>query len=101
MHSTPPRRLKRRAVLSERIARPNAITTALKQLHKFTCQICHVEGFRQANGSPYAEAHHIIQLSEGVAGSLASDNIIVVCPTCHRKLHRALVTYSELDGRTI
>jgi hypothetical protein len=81
-------------VVSERIARPGAITDHLKKLHDFTCQICNERGFVQANGTRYIEAHHITELHRLLPGSFCSDNIIVVCANCHRKLHRAKVSYS-------
>jgi predicted HNH restriction endonuclease len=56
-----------------------------------------VSGFQQEGGTKYAEAHHIIELHQLIPGSYCSDNIIVVCPTCHRKLHYALVKYDILS----
>jgi hypothetical protein len=89
-------------VVSEQIARPGAITDHLKILHDNTCQICNEKGFVQANGTPYVEAHHIIALHKLLPGSYCSDNIIVVCANCHRKLHRAKVSYSmDVNGKVI
>jgi hypothetical protein len=87
--------------LSERVGRPNAITDYLKALHKHTCQICRQAGFAQSNGALYSEAHHIIPLHQLIPGSLLSDNIVIVCPTCHRKLHYAHVTYEGLDTQNV
>lgn len=91
----------KRISVSERVARPNAITDYLKRIQNYTCQICGVTGFKQRNGSLFIETHHIIALHEMVAGTHCSDNIIVVCPTCHRKLHYANVVYSPLSKRKI
>lgn len=84
----------RRRAVSEQIARPGAITDYLKQLHGYTCQLCGTSGFRQQSGALYAEAHHINELHLLLPGSYCSDNVVVVCPTCHRKLHYGVVSYS-------
>lgn len=83
----------RRHVVSEQIARPSIITDYLKELLEYTCQLCHERGFMQANGIPYIETHHIIELHKLIAGSYCSDNIVIVCANCHRKLHYANVRY--------
>lgn len=90
-----PRKQKR---ISEYISRPNAITDYLKKYRNFTCQLCGEIGFVQKNGTRYIEAHHIIEIHELLAGSLCSDNIIVLCATCHRKLHYAKVVYEVEDN---
>ena len=87
----------KRRVVSEQVARPGAITDYLKELLGYTCQLCGERGFLQANGVPYVEAHHITELHKLIAGSYCSDNIIIVCATCHRKLHFASVTYEATD----
>lgn len=91
---------KRRSI-SEQVARPGAITDHLKALCNYKCQLCHEAGFLQANGTQYVEAHHIIELHNLIPGSYCSDNIVVVCPTCHRKLHYADVSYSVSDDEVL
>lgn len=83
---------KRRQV-SEKIARPGLISEYLKRLVGYRCQLCGTEGFGQRNGSRYAEAHHIEELHLLIPGSLCSENMIVVCAICHRKLHFANIEY--------
>ena len=41
--------------------------------------------FKDKNGRPYLESHHIIWLAKGGADSI--DNTIALCPNCHRKMH--------------
>ena len=90
----------KRLVLSEQVARPGAIADYIKRIHNFSCQICGAPGFLQKNNNLYAETHHLTELHELLPGSYCSDNIIVVCPTCHSKLHYAKVTYLALaDNR--
>lgn len=91
--------ISRRSVISEQIARPSLISDYLKRLQGYTCQLCKEVGFMQSNGIRYIEAHHIVELNELIEGSYCSDNIIVVCANCHRKLHFAKVQYERLDGK--
>ena len=89
---------RKRITISEQIARPNVISDYVKKLQNYKCQICFDEGFLKNSGKQYAEAHHIVELHNLVPGSYCSDNIIVVCPTCHRKLHYAKVEYFSDDS---
>ena len=92
---------RKRISISEQIARPNAITDFLKRFQNYTCQICGEAGFLQNNGKNYVETHHIVELHKFIPGSYCSDNIVVVCATCHKKLHYALVNYVSVDERQI
>lgn len=56
------------------------------------CQVCGIAAFDRADGGKYVEAHHIEQLANQTVGNLCTDNVLVVCPTCHAKLHFANVT---------
>jgi hypothetical protein len=91
----------KKITVSEKVSRPNAITDYLKQLHNYKCQLCGILGFKQQNGSFFAEAHHVIELHKLIPGSYCSDNIIVVCANCHRKLHYASVIYESIDHKKV
>ena len=41
--------------------------------------------FKDKNGKPYLESHHVITLAEG--GPDAIFNTVAMCPNCHRKVH--------------
>ncbi|MFC1621238.1 HNH endonuclease, partial [Candidatus Omnitrophota bacterium] len=64
-----------------------AVTKALKRILKPICQVCNNECFEKRNGDKYIEAHHIKEISTTSIGSLCTDNIILVCPNCHREIH--------------
>ena len=51
------------------------------------CQDCHQPApfINKKTGEPYLEIHHIVPLSQG--GSDTIDNVIALCPNCHRKRH--------------
>lgn len=72
--------------------RGSGITTALKKILGAKCQICDWEGFvkrgiKNSRQEGFIEAHHITQISDKQRGSLCTDNIILVCPNCHREIH--------------
>jgi 5-methylcytosine-specific restriction endonuclease McrA len=93
-----PRKQKR---VSEYVSRPNVITDYLKKYRNFTCQMCGEAGFLQKNGTRYVEAHHIIEMHKLLPGSLCSDNIVVLCANCHKKIHYASVSYETGDTNNI
>ncbi len=50
------------------------------------CQLCESPApFKNKNGEPFLETHHIEWLSEG--GTDTIDNTVALCPNCHRKMH--------------
>ncbi|MFZ4858505.1 MAG: HNH endonuclease [Desulfuromonadaceae bacterium] len=51
------------------------------------CELCHNEApFRRvSNNMPYLEAHHITPIALGGTDDL--DNLLALCPNCHKKLH--------------
>jgi hypothetical protein len=49
------------------------------------CERCAQRGFLTARGEYYLETHHIVGVSE--RGPDTIDNIIALCPTCHRQAH--------------
>jgi hypothetical protein len=76
-----------RRFLASRYERPNRVTKVLKEQLGCTCQICSVEGFLMRNGRWYCEVHHLFHLAKQLPGSLSPRQLIIVCATCHRKLH--------------
>ena len=50
------------------------------------CDLCGKEApFKDKNGRPYLESHHVITLAEN--GPDAIYNTVAICPNCHRKIH--------------
>lgn len=50
------------------------------------CQWCKAEApFIDNYGEPYLEEHHVQELANG--GKDEIDNVVAVCPNCHRKIH--------------
>ena len=50
------------------------------------CQLCTEPApFKDKNGEPFLEAHHVVWLSKG--GDDTIENSTALCPNCHRKMH--------------
>lgn len=50
------------------------------------CQGCNEQApFYTKNGAPYLEVHHLYRRSDG--GPDHPDNVIAICPNCHRRAH--------------
>ncbi len=81
--------------------RGSAVTKALKSLLGAKCQICGWIGFKKKNGEDFIEAHHIVQLSERKEGSLCTENIILLCPNCHREIHYGKDFFFSQDSENI
>lgn len=78
------------------IQRPSDLRTAILNARGTECQLCKYSGFTKKDGSIYAETHHIIELNKHAPKTLQSWNILVLCPTCHMKMHYAEVHYKPL-----
>lgn len=51
------------------------------------CQGCEQEApFVTSTGEPFLEVHHLTRQSDG--GPDAPENVIAVCPNCHRRVHQ-------------
>lgn len=65
------------------------------QRENYTCELCGTTStFENKNGDEYFEGHHLIMynLSSQIKYKYSldtSDNIICLCPNCHRKIHYA------------
>jgi len=71
--------------------RPSRPRADLIDIVGTSCQVCGIDGFETAAGTKYVETHHLEHLSHHTTGNLCTDNVVVVCPTCHAKLHYAKV----------
>lgn len=69
-------------VVAEALFRANGICERCKNKAPF---------IRDNDASPYLEVHHIIPLAEN--GDDTLENVIVLCPNCHRQAHFGKKTY--------
>ena len=62
------------------------ISAYVKVRARGKCDLCrNAAPFVDVNQRPYLESHHIHWLSHG--GADAPDNMVALCPNCHRKVH--------------
>ena len=58
----------------------------VKRIAEGKCQMCGKEApFYDKDKVPYLEEHHVKRLADG--GSDTMDNVVAICPNCHRKVH--------------
>ncbi|HEX4000135.1 MAG TPA: hypothetical protein VHX65_16395 [Pirellulales bacterium] len=80
--------------------RPSAITRYVKRTRGSTCQLCESPGFVMRNGQRYCEAHHLFHLSKSPPPEcLGPEYLIILCPTCHRRMHYARVDEPIRQGQ--
>jgi 5-methylcytosine-specific restriction protein A len=76
----------RREVVSEVFDGDEIVSEYAKRRADGTCQLCNLPApFRDRNGEPFLEIHHIVPLEEG--GEDVVENVAALCPNCHRKMH--------------
>lgn len=63
------------------------VRAKILEIAKGRCECCAEEGFLTENGERYLETHHVVGVAE--RGPDTANNIVAVCPTCHRKAHFA------------
>ena len=82
-----------------RILRDTRLARIVKESHKYRCQICG-ETLKLGDGTPYAEAHHIIPLGKPHNGPDVRGNILCVCPNDHVLLDYGAIKLDadRLDG---
>jgi hypothetical protein len=73
---------RRSRVEEYRILRDTTLARTIKALHDNQCQICGT-ALSLADGSSYAEAHHIKPLGRPYNGPDTEGNILVLCPNHH------------------
>lgn len=67
------------------LVRNSKFSRLVKEKASYICEVCGEKPFTQKNGMPYAEAHHINELSKTKIDS--PTEMICVCPICHKVIH--------------
>ena len=76
----------KREVVSEVYERDQIVSEYTKRKADGICQLCNQPApFRNLDGEPYLETHHIDWLSKD--GKDLIENTVALCPNCHRKMH--------------
>ena len=75
-----------KVVTAKQRDRDEFVAVYTKKRAKGVCQLCGQPApFRDKQGSPYLESHHIVWLSNG--GEDTIENSVALCPNCHKKMH--------------
>lgn len=91
-NSHEPLALRRKQRVLESYERPSWVTNHVKQLRGDTCQLCKCPGFKKRDGTRYCELHHLFHLAKNPpADALSPKFLVVLCATCHRRIHYANV----------
>lgn len=76
----------RRKVTSSTYIRSTKVVKETRRRANGICQYCKQPApFRDSEGNPYLEVHHVIWLSRG--GEDSTDNTVALCPNCHTRMH--------------
>lgn len=65
--------------------RSTAIKLYAKKRSGGKCEACGCDAPFVTKSGPYLEVHHLTKLADG--GTDIPENVIAVCPTCHRRAH--------------
>ena len=68
--------------------RSDAIRLYAKKRANGKCEGCNELAPFETKSGPYLEVHHLIRLADG--GPDRPENVIALCPTCHRKAHYSI-----------
>jgi hypothetical protein len=95
--AVPPGRIE---ITTHRIIRDTPLARRVKQLHNFECQLCG-HSIELADGSRYAEAHHVQPLGEPHNGPDIVENIVCLCPNHHVELDYGTKSLSMSELRAV
>ena len=68
--------------------RSEAIKLYAKKRANGKCEGCDAESPFETKSGPYLEVHHLTRLADG--GADCPENVIALCPTCHRRAHYSI-----------
>ena len=75
-----------RRITSKTYVRDPYVAEYSKRRAAGVCQLCcNSAPFKDKDGEPYLESHHVIWLANGGADSI--ENTVALCPNCHRRMH--------------
>lgn len=78
--------------------RSTAIKLYTKKRANGICEGCEETAPFETKSGPYLEVHHLTRLADG--GADLPQNVIALCPTCHRRAHYSL-EYLEFNNKLI
>ena len=77
---------KKVTIKSQTAERSPYVAEFAKKVANGMCQLCGQPApFKDSDGTPYLESHHIVWLAQGGPDTIY--NVVALCPNCHRKMH--------------
>lgn len=78
----------------KRLDRNPSLARKVKAVHGYTCEVCglDMEALYGAPGKDFIESHHLVPVQELAGRVLMRDpktDFAVLCPNCHRMIHRS------------
>ncbi len=92
--------VRRNLIQTERIIRDTKVSSWVKYVHEYKCQICET-ALKIDDYEFYAEAHHLKPLGNGHNGPDVVENIICVCPNHHALLDLAVIHIEKSQLRYV
>lgn len=92
--------IQRQETTTNRIIRDTVLSRRIKQLHNYECQLCG-HTILLADGSRYAEAHHIQPLGAPHDGPDSPENLVCICPNHHAELDFGVRSLQLTDLRSV
>jgi len=83
---------------SSQVVRNDRLSSWVKQIHNWTCQMCAVR--IQTPAGAYAEAAHIRPLGTPHNGPDQTTNMLCLCPNCHKRLD-TFAQYVDESGQVV
>lgn len=62
--------------------------TVLKKTGRLACEVCNFESSEAYDVEGVIDAHHVVPLHKIGESVTTMDDLALVCPTCHRVLHK-------------
>jgi hypothetical protein len=90
----------RGVTIVSRIVRDTELARRIKGLHGQRCQICD-ETVRLADGTGYAEGHHLQPLGSPHDGPDVAENIVCLCPNHHAACDLGAIQLAASDLRSV
>lgn len=81
------------------LRRSSKYVSAVKEKYNFTCQACDFK--LKVNGRDIIEVHHLKPLSQTGKVLTSTDDLICLCPTCHRVAHCKTPPYTTDEIKQI
>lgn len=77
--------------------RDSAVKGYVLQQAQGKCECCNKPApFKNSNGQPYLEVHHVRHLAD--QGSDTVENTVALCPNCHRALHFSAIANELIES---